>query len=48
MSYKTSYNIVNAPRYIRNDELHKDLQMEYVNEKINKNARKHKQCLEQH
>ena len=40
--------IVNAPWYVRNDNLHKDLNVETVNEVIKKQARSHEQRLQQH
>ena len=40
--------IVDAPWYIRNDDLHRDLQVEYVSEEIIKNANKHIQRLQIH
>lgn len=40
--------IVNAPWYIRNDDLHRDLQMEEISEEIKKHAGKHVIRLLQH
>lgn len=40
--------IVNAPWYTRNDDLHRDLNMELVNEEIKKHATKHDLRLQQH
>ncbi len=37
-----------SPWYIRNDNLHKDLKMEYVNDEIKNHAKKHIQRLSQH
>lgn len=45
---KVLRGIVNAPWYIRNDNLHRDLRMEYVSEEIQKQARKHVQRLSRH
>ena len=39
--------IVDAPWYVRNDNLHKDLNVETVNEVIKKQARSHEQRLQQ-
>lgn len=41
-------SIVNAPWYIRNNHLHRDLKMEYVREVIKHYAEKHVQRLHQH
>ena len=40
--------IVDAPWYIRNDDLHRDLRIEYVSEEIIKNAEKHILRLQTH
>lgn len=40
--------IVNAPWYIRNDNLHRDLNMEQVKDEIKKHAVKHENRLRQH
>ena len=40
--------IFDVPWYIRNDNLHKDLNVETVNEVIRKKARSHEQRLQQH
>lgn len=45
---KVLRSIVNAPWYIRNDNLHRDLKMEYVREVIKNYAEKHVQRLHQH
>lgn len=45
---KVLRNIVNAPWYIRNNELHKDLAIEFVNDEIKKFAKSHEQRLLQH
>ena len=45
---KVLRGIVNAPWYIRNDNLHRDLQMEYVSEEIKNYANKHIQRIYQH
>lgn len=45
---KVLRNIVNAPWYIRNNELHKDLAVELVNDEIKKFAKSHEQRLLQH
>ena len=45
---KVLRGIVNAPWYIRNDNLHRDLQIEYVNDEIRKFATKHIQRLREH
>lgn len=41
-------SIVNAPWYIRNDNLHRDLKMELVADEIKNHARKHLQRLHEH
>lgn len=41
-------DVVNAPWYIRNDNLHRDLGMEHVSEEIKKYAVKHKERLHCH
>lgn len=40
--------IVNAPWYIRNSDLHRDLQVEFVENEISKFARSHEKRLHQH
>lgn len=45
---KVLRNIVNVPRYIRNDDLHRDLGVETVAAEIKKFARKHKERLQDH
>ena len=45
---KVLRNITNAPWYIRNIDLHKDLHVEQVSEEIKKSARRHKERLESH
>ena len=45
---KVLRSIVNAPWYIRNDNLHRDLRMELVVDEIKQHARKHLQRLHQH
>lgn len=45
---KVLRGIVNAPWYIRNEDLHRDLKMEYVDKVIQKNARSHEGRLHQH
>jgi hypothetical protein len=40
--------IVNSPWYIRNEDLHRDLGMDYVDEEIQKYARNHEGRLLQH
>ncbi len=45
---KVLRGIVNAPWYIRKNDLHKDLQMEDVNTVIKKLARNHEQRLHNH
>lgn len=45
---KVLRSVVNAPWYIRNSDLHRDLKMETVNEEISKCAVKHNQRLQQH
>jgi hypothetical protein len=40
--------IVNAPWYIRNDDLHRDLQVEHIEDEIKKHASKHVARLQQH
>ena len=45
---KVLRSITNAPWYIRNIDLHKDLNVEFVTHEIRKNARRHKERLENH
>lgn len=45
---KVLRNIVNAPWYVRNNELHKDLEVEFVSEEIKKYAKSHEQRLLHH
>lgn len=45
---KVLRSIVNAPWYIRNDDLHRDLKIEHVNEVIRCHAMKHDLRLRQH
>lgn len=45
---KVLRNIVNAPWYIRNDDLHRDLRMETVSEEITRYAAKHEERLHRH
>ena len=45
---KVLRNIVNAPWFIRNSDLHRDLKISLVNEEIRTYARKHKARLSQH
>ena len=45
---KVLRDIVNAPWYIRNSDLHRDLKVPQVTEEIRKYARKHKERLSQH
>lgn len=45
---KVLRNIVNAPWYIRNNDLHRDLGVESVVDEIRKNARRHESRLQQH
>lgn len=45
---KVLRNIVNAPWYVRNSDLHRDLKIPTVNEEIGKYARKHRERLSQH
>lgn len=45
---KVLRNVVNAPREIRNIDLHRDLQMEFVTDEIRRFARKHTERLQQH
>jgi hypothetical protein len=45
---KALRNMVDAPWYFRNCDLHKDLEMETVNQTISKIARCHEQRLHQH
>jgi hypothetical protein len=40
--------IVNAPRYVRNVDLHRDLKMEMVTAEIKRFARKHEERLHHH
>lgn len=41
-------SIVNAPWYIRNDDIHKDLKIAPIAEEIQRLARKHEERLHQH
>lgn len=45
---KVLRSIVNAPWYVRNSDLHRDLQMDTVDQTITKFARNHEQRLHQH
>lgn len=45
---KVLRNIVNVPRYIRNDDLHRDLGVETVAAEIKRFVRKHKERLQDH
>ncbi|KMQ83660.1 reverse transcriptase [Lasius niger] len=45
---KVLRNIVNAPWYIRNSDLHRDLKVPLVKDEIAKYARKHRERLTQH
>ena len=45
---KVLKNIVDAPRYIRNADLHRDLQMETVTNEIGKFVKKHEERLLHH
>jgi hypothetical protein len=45
---KVLRSIVNAPWFIRNDDLHRDLKMETVEEAIKRNALKHEARLQNH
>ena len=45
---KVLRNIVNAPWYIRNSDLHRDLKVPSVKDEITKYARKHRDRLSQH
>lgn len=45
---KVLRNIVNAPWYIRNKDLHKDLEIETVEESIKKFASRHEERLHKH
>lgn len=45
---KVLRSIVNAPWYIRNEDLHRDLKMEYINEEIKKHALRHVVSLQHH
>jgi hypothetical protein len=45
---KVFRNIVDAPWYIRNAELHRDLQIEMVTNEIGKFAKKHEEKLLHH
>ena len=45
---KVLRGIVDAHWYVRNDNLHKDLNVETVNEIMKKQARSHEQRLQQH
>ncbi len=41
-------NIVNAPWYVRNEDLHRELEVKTVKEKIKKDARSHEERLHKH
>ncbi len=41
-------NIVDAPWYVRNTDLHRDLEVNLVLNEIQKNARRHEERLQQH
>jgi len=45
---KVLRNIADAPWYIRNDDLHRDLQMEMVTNEIGKFSKKHEERLLHH
>lgn len=45
---KVLRGIVNAPWYIRNDNLHRDLKVEFVDDEIGKYARSHENRLLHH
>ena len=45
---KVLRNIVNAPWYVRNSDLHRDLNIPLVKDEIRKYARKHRERLSQH
>lgn len=45
---KVLRNIVNAPWYVRNSDIHRDLKIPFVKEVIQKYARKHRERLSQH
>lgn len=45
---KVLRNIVNAPWYIRNSDLHRDLQMDTIEQTITRFAKSHEQRLHQH
>lgn len=45
---KVIRNVVNAPWYVRNSDIHRDLKIAFVNEEIRKHARKHTERLTQH
>jgi len=45
---KVLRNIVNAPWYVRNEDLHRDLKVDVIEEVIKKNAVSHEQRLIRH
>jgi hypothetical protein len=45
---KVLRNIVNAPWYITNNDLHKDLEVEVVSTEIQRSAQKHEERLHRH
>lgn len=45
---KVLRNITNAPWYVRNDNLHRDLEVEYVKDVVKKYAIKHERRIHQH
>jgi hypothetical protein len=45
---KVLRNIVSAPRYIRNNDLHRDLGVEVVSSEIQRFEQKHKESLHHH
>ncbi|RZF44127.1 hypothetical protein LSTR_LSTR013199 [Laodelphax striatellus] len=45
---KVLRNIVNAPRFIRNADIHRDLKVEFVASEIGRFARKHAEKIQQH
>ena len=48
VSYKALRNIVDAPRYIRNADFHRDLQMEMVTNETGNFAKKHEERILHH